>query len=224
MRIREIAGSGEELETLYSEVLTPSFPADELHTLEILRRALDDGSGPIVIAEDEDGKMLGCAIGEWEPEPRVVLLAYLAVRPGLRGGGIGGPLLEAAITGWRERFGPCLILAEVEDPDYFEGSEAHGNPKARWRFYQRRGARALDIPYFQAALRPGLSRVPHLMLVVLDTDPKFHGTAPDTVDAATVRTYLEIYQRDCEGAVGTDPQAMALWQALDRPEGVPYRS
>jgi GNAT superfamily N-acetyltransferase len=207
MLVHELTTPGEKTRALYAEVLTPSFPPDELHSLRTLHSALEAGTGPIWIAEDDDGRILGGAVGEWDAENRVVLLSYLAVRPGIRGGGVGGSLLRAA----------------VEDPAHFRGSEAHGDPAARWRFYQRQGGRALDLPYFQAALRPDTRRVPHLMLVVLHADPKFNVAGPDTVDPAPLRAYLEGYQRECEGAVGVDPQAMALWQALDRPAGVPFR-
>jgi GNAT superfamily N-acetyltransferase len=223
MLVHELTAPGEKTRALYAEVLTPSFPPDELHSLRTLHGALEAGTGPIWIAEDDDGRILGGAVGEWDAENRVVLLSYLAVRPGTRGGGVGGSLLRAALDAWRSRLSPCLILAEVEDPAHFRGSEAHGDPAARWRFYQRQGGRALDLPYFQAALRPDTRRVPHLMLVVLHADPKFNVAGPDTVDPAPLRAYLEGYQRECEGAVGVDPQAMALWQALDRPAGVPFR-
>jgi GNAT superfamily N-acetyltransferase len=222
MRVHELTSPGEKSRALYSEVLDPSFPPDELHTLETLHGAMEAGTGPIWIAEDDEGRILGGAVGEWDAGSRIVLLSYLAVRPGIRGGGVGGSLLRAALDAWRSRLSPCMILAEVEDPAHYRGGGAHGDPAARWRFYQRHRGRALDLPYFQAALRPGTARVPHLMLVVLHADPKFSGAGPDTIDPASLRAYLEDYQRQCEGAVGTDPQAMALWQALDRPGGVPF--
>lgn len=224
MRIRQLTASDKALFPLYEEILEPSFPPEELLSEPVLRERLADGSGPILVAEDDRGRVLGCAVGEWDAESRVMLLTYLAIRPGLRGGGVGGRLLDAALTAWNAGFGPCLILAEVEDPEHFAGGiDAHGDPAARWRFYERRGGRVLDIPYFQAALRPGLERVPHLMLTVLSSASEFAGQAPDTVDPATLRTYLEGYQIACEGEIATDAQAQAMWQALDRADGVPFR-
>jgi hypothetical protein len=142
------------------------------------------------------------------------------VRPGLRGGGIGGPLLDAAMTEWKRRYDPCLILAEVENPAQHHVSAAYGDPVARVRFYQRRGARILDLPYFQAALGPEKSRVHNLFLMVLHADPSFAGAGEDTIDGEVLRRYLEKYQIQCEGVIGTDDDAVALWQAVRRPNGV----
>jgi hypothetical protein len=137
---------------------------------------------------------------------------------------VGNQLLDVAEQAWREQWGPCLALAEVEDPAHHNGSAATGDPRARVRFYQRRGARALDIPYFQAALRTGAARVPDLLLMVLAGADQFAGTRPDTIDPIVIRTYLEIYQRQCEGQIGIDPQAMQLWDAIDaQPDGIRFR-
>ena len=168
--------------------------------------------------------MVGAAVGEWDEGLRVVLLAWLALRPGVRGGGIGGVLLDAAQADWIARYSPCLVLAEVADPAGHVGNEAHGDPVARLRFYQKRGARILDMPYFQASLGPGMPRVPDLLLLVLHADEQFAGSEPDTIDGRVLREYLELYQRECEGQVATDEQAVRMWEAVDRPGGVPLLS
>jgi GNAT superfamily N-acetyltransferase len=214
---------GGPITTVYDELLVPAFPPAELCSRDGLVGLVERGEMAWV-ALDGDGQVAGTAIFEWDAEPRVLLLAWLAVRPGLRGSGLGGRLLDAAAEAWRKEFAPCLVLAEVEDPDHHTGSDATGDPTARLRFYRGRGARVLDLPYFQAALGPDAQRVPDLLLIVLDADPKFHGSAPDTIDPAVLRRYLEIYQQQCEGQIGTDDQAMRLWQALDaQPTGVALR-
>jgi N-acetylglutamate synthase and related acetyltransferases len=180
---------------------------------------------PIWVALDDAGRVVGGAVCQWTPRLRVMLLAWLAVRPGARGGGVGGRLLDAALASWRTEYAPCLVLAEVEDPEHHRGSDLTGDPARRHRFYLDRGARILDLPYFQPSLGRGLPRVPHLHLMVLHVDPALRGRAPDTVDAATVRRYLQWHQRSCEGRVGTDEQSTRLWHAIDAHlDGVPYRS
>jgi GNAT superfamily N-acetyltransferase len=214
---------GPQVAQLYNEIFRSAFPPAELCGLSDFEGMIAGGQ-PCWIAVDDDDRVLGGASCEWDDPPRIMLLAWLAVRPELRGQGMGNQLLDVAGKAWREQWGPCLALAEVEDPAHHHGSEATGDPVARLRFYQRRGARALDIPYFQAALGAGGERVPDLLLMVLDTYPEFAGAQPDTIDPAVVRSYLELYQRQCEGAVGTDPQAMRLWDAIDaHPEGIAYR-
>jgi GNAT superfamily N-acetyltransferase len=224
MRIYEATGSGPVIEDFYQQVLVPSFPPDELISLDEVQENANGQDASIWLSEDDDGTILAGAIAEWDDSVRVLLLSYLAVRPGIRGGGIGGPLYLAALESWRQRFKPCLILAEVEDPEAHRGSEDHGDPEARLRFYVNRGSRILDLPYFQPALEPGAERVYGLLLIALHVDPEFAGAGgADTVDAAVVRKYLENYQTQYEGQVATDDQAMKMWRALDRPEGVRLR-
>ncbi|WP_412541720.1 hypothetical protein R8Z50_03965 [Longispora sp. K20-0274] len=208
MRILAVAGPHPLLAEFHAEVLTPSFPPSELGSLDEL-----DGAH-VRLALDDDGRVLGGAVGDWDPELRVMLLGYLALRPGVRGGGIGGALLDDTLAAWRAEHDPCLILAEVEDPEAHAGAvEEHGDPAARLRFYRRRGARALDIPYFQPALSPESGRVPGLFLMVLHAAPEFLASA-DAVDPAPVRSFMEGYFLVTEGAIPTDPQANALWDAL----------
>ena len=223
MRIAELTG-GPVVDTIYAQILEPCFPPAEMCSLQSVQYLAGAGRGLFWAAFDEQDTALGCAIGDWDAGPRVVLLSWLAIRPGLRGGGIGGALLDAAQAEWVARYSPCLVLAEVEDPACHAGSEVYGNPRARLRFYQRWGARILDIPYFQASLAPGLPRVPDLLLMVLHADEQFAGSEPDTIDGAVLRQYLELYQRQCEGRVATDEQAAWLWEAIDRPGGVPLLS
>jgi hypothetical protein len=224
MRIYEAPGPGPVIEDFYQHILVPSFPADELVSLDEVQEIAAGEDGSIWLAEDADGTIVAGAIAEWDDSVRVLLLGYLAVRPGIRGGGIGGPLYLKALESWQQRFKPCLILAEVEDPEVHSGSEDHGDPAARLRFYVNRGSRILDFPYFQPALKPGAERVSGLLLIALHIDPEFAGSGgADTVDAAVVRKYLENYQTQYEGTVATDDQAMIMWRAIDRPEGVRLR-
>ena len=223
MRIYEARGSGPIIGAFYHQILVPSFPAAELIGLDEAQKIADREDASIWLAEDADGTILGGAIAEWDESVRVLLLSYLAVGPEIRGGGIGGPLYLTALESWRQRFKPCLIIAEIEDPSAHGGSEDYGDTAARLRFYVKRGSRILDFPYFQPALEPGAERVTGLLLIVLHADPEFAGAGDDTIDAGVVRKYLESYQIQYEGKVATDDQAMGIWRALDRPEGVRLR-
>src|SRR5260370_10645015 len=94
---------------------------------------------------------------------------------------------------------------------------------ARLRFYRNRGSQILDFSYFQPALEPGTDRVSGLLLIVLHADPDFAGADANTIDRAVVCRFLENYQIQYEGKVAPDDQAMEMWRALDRPEGVRLR-
>ncbi len=225
MHTLEVNESGPVIEAFYHQILEPSFSADVLIGLDELQDIAASDVGSVWLATDDDGTILGGAVGEWDESARVVLLGYLAVRPGIRGGGIGGPLYLDALDSWRQKFRPCLVLAEIEDPDVpgHSDNEEHGDAAARLRFYLSRGSRVLDIPYFQPALEPGADRVSGLLLIVLHADQDFAGAEEGTIDAGPVRKYLENYQIQYEGKVATDDQAMEMWRALDRPGGVRLR-
>ncbi|WP_225849437.1 N-acetyltransferase [Streptomyces sp. HPF1205] len=220
MRVVHVQDNGPLLESLYTDVLAPSFPPDELETAEWLRSGVADGTVLATAAVDSDGAAIGAAIGHWLPGARTLLLTYLAVPPGSRGGGIGG-LLFSEVTGtWQKRLRPRATFAEIEHPLAHSASADYGDPSARLRFYARHGARALDIPYFQPSLRPGSGRVYGLLLAVFSLAPECAGARAGTVTPDLVRSFLEggYYQ---ETALGLDPASLALRRALDRPEGIP---
>jgi len=203
---------GEQFDAVYSDVLVPSFPPDELDSLDTFRRGLRAGDVLGTAVLGDDGRPLAAMVGEWSPDSRVLLLSYLAVADGSRRLGIGGPLYETVLGRWRTEFAPCLILAEIEHPDGHESSPAYGDPAARLRFYGRHGASILRLPYFQPALRGGGSRVYGMLLLALHVDPSY-GDA-HAVDAGALRAFLTGYW-EVEGGVGDDPATVALFSGLD---------
>lgn len=223
MRIVDLTADDATLHQLYRDVLSPSFPPDELVSLEFLLDSIRDGHAEVSVALDDSGRVLAGAVGEWSASSRVMLLSYLAVAPGSRASGIGTSLYEATIRRWRAKYRPCLVLAEVERPDLHAASPVHGDPAARLRFYGRHGGGVLDLPYFQPALGPGRSRVFGLLLLALWVDPELTGEGgPDTVAPDPLLTFVTGYLAETEGGVDpADPAAAALLRALDVPTGVP---
>lgn len=219
MRVVHVQDSDPLLESLYTDILARSFPSDELQTAEWLRSGVADGTVLAAAALDSSGAAIGAAIGQWSPWARTLLLAYLAVLPGSRGSGAGGLLLSEVTRAWQQRLQPRATFAEVEHPLANSVSVAYGDPSARLRFYARHGARALDIPYFQPALRPGSGRVYGMLLTVLAPAPECAGAHAGTLTPDLVRSFLEAFYQ--ETIVGTDPASLALRRALDRPEGIP---
>lgn len=220
-RIVQVDPAQPLFDAAYADILTPSFPPEERGGREELRAGALAGNTSVLAAVDEDGQPTAVAVGDWSPDIGVALLSYLAVRSDRRGTGVGGELLAAATADWRERWRPALMLAEIEHPTAHGASEAYGDPDKRVRFYARRGMRALDVPYFQPGLRPGSPRMYGFMLCTLEVADEGAGAEPDTVDGARVARFMTEYLEGCEGAVGTDPACLALFAALDRPEGVP---
>jgi GNAT superfamily N-acetyltransferase len=221
MRIVEVEPTDPAFDAVYADILTPSFPPEERGALEDLRIGVRSGDTSVLAALDDDGRLVAAAVGDWSADSGVVLLSYLAARPGLRGGGAGGELLRAATTRWRERWQPALMLAEIEDPRAHGSSEEYGDPDKRVRFYANHGVRALAAPYFQPGLAPGSPRVYGVMLCTLEVAATGIGPEPDTVDGARVSRFMTGYLNSCEGRVGSDPACVGFFAALDRAGGVP---
>jgi GNAT superfamily N-acetyltransferase len=214
------AGDTAAIADFYERILVPHFRADELIGLGGLRAGLKSGNTRALVARRADGVIAGGAVGDLFPESGVVLLSYLAVPPEGRGAGTGGALMTAAAERWKAAWRPPLMVMEVEDPRHFGSDEAFGDPYARVRFYERLGARALPVPYFQPALGRARQRVPHLLLMVFGGTEVPPGTTH--VNGWLVESFLIEYLEECEdGDLTGDEQAQRLLAACRRPGGLP---
>jgi hypothetical protein len=219
--IEEIdADDAQQVADFYGRVLAPHFHADELETSENISAGLKSGGTRALVARTAEGTIIGGAVGDLFPRSRVLLLSYLAVAAEGRGTGTGGLLMQALTDLWGRQLSPPLLVMEVEDPRYYHSDPAFGDPVARVRFYERLGARALPLPYFQPALGPDGRRVPHLMLMVFGGTDAPPGT--QQVDGSLVELFLTEYLEGCEGPVRPDDaEAQRLLAACRRPGGLP---
>lgn len=175
------------LRRFYVDVLQPTFPPEELVSYDALRHGLRRcGSGGVVLL-DGSSPVAGVVTEDYL-DGRVRLVCYLAVVAAARSSGLGPRLLEAALADGEPG---QVVLAEVEDPRYHPVT-ATNDPVARLRFYHRIGARLVPLRYVQPALRAGLPRVEHLLLVAV-------GTPPADVPGALVADFLTEYYGVCEG-------------------------
>jgi GNAT superfamily N-acetyltransferase len=198
-------------------MLVPNFLADEVLSVEHLVEGVRNGDKRVLVASGPDGAFLAGAVGEWYPDSRVQLLAYLVVRPELRGQGLGSRILSAALEQWTAALEPLLVVGEVEDPRHFQDTGL-GDVVARVRLYERLGVRALPVPYAQPALVPGGSRVPGLMLMVFSS----HDDArlpSGNVDSALVERFLTEYYTAVEGTLSPGDTQVEAMRAACRTEG-----
>ena len=94
------------------------------------------------------------------------------------------------------------------------------DPVRRVALYEGNGARSLPVAYFQPALRPGASRVPHLLLMVSGGSAVPPGAG--RVDGTVVERFLKEYFELCEGPPrADDPEYYALLGQCRRPGGLP---
>ena len=215
--VRAIESPGPDLESVYRRLLEPSFPPEEMGTLEELAAGVGTGSASVLVHVAR-GEPDAVAVGwRFAPVP-VVLLSYLAVAPGARGTGVGGALLREAVTAWTRT--PCLVLAEVEHPSSEHVSEAWGDPRRRLAFYTHHGARVLDLPYLQPEVHAGAGRADGMLLLALHVDPTLL-TPTGRVRSKAVEAFLRAYFARAEGAPPSDPPALILLERASDPSGVP---
>lgn len=189
------------LRDVYDRLLAPVFRPDELMTLDEIRQAYVHPGGEPSVVVLVDGTPRAVMMGEWYADHRVLLLAYLSVDGALRGSGVGARLVGEVLPGWCAGREPVLVLAEVEDPRAWAGSDVAGDPRARLRFYDRLGGQVLPLRYVQPSLRDGSPRVDGMLLLRLDRSPG--------MPASLLRAFLEEYVTACEGAAALDDPPMA---------------
>ena len=213
------AGSAVAFRRLYDDVLQPSFAAAELLEADTLWQDVCGGR-VLVAAAVEGDDVCGAIVADWYQQSRVLLISYLAVRPGRRAEGIGGRLITTAVARWRDLLAPLAVVAEVEDPRYFL-DDRYGDAGRRLTFYDRLGARFLPVPYMQPEVRPGHGRVPHLLLMVIAWDESAC-VAPGRLDGALIDRFLGQSFEQMEGRLTPgDIELARLRDACRRPDGLP---
>jgi hypothetical protein len=179
------------LRELHEQVLHPSFSP-----VEYIQPTSFQPVDELALIACQDELVVGGALGELYST--ATLLAYLAVRPGLRGGGIGSTLLAAIQNRWVGQ--RPVMFVELDDPRYHEPRADYGDPAARLRFYGGCGTQLLAIPYFQPRLRSDLARGYRAFLGVISPD----GVALTTMPASQVTQFLREYFEVCEGPEALD--------------------
>jgi GNAT superfamily N-acetyltransferase len=143
-----------------------TFPPEERFLAgELLRLLQDPARRPLHhwLALIEAGQRL-TGLGLWQslPEVATAYLWYLAVQPGLRGGGLGAALYQSILASALETH-PLLIF-EVELPELAPDEAARQLRERRIAFYRRQGARLLGGVHYLETVGPHLPPVPmHLM-------------------------------------------------------------
>lgn len=216
MRIVEVA-EAESLELVYQDVLLPSFPPSELMPPSWLTDGVASGEVAVLAAFDDGGAPLAAAVTE-RLAPDAELLVYLAALPASRGSGVGSALLTRVTRSAVDSV--SLLLAEVERPDRHTGSPEHGDPTARLRFYERAGARVLELPYVQPPIEPGGQIVRGMLLLALHVPDAALREGGSAVDGSLV-------ERAIAAMLGEEPDDdgdLAALRAASRRSVVAVRS
>ena len=93
-----------------------------------------------------------------------------------------------------------MTLAEVDDPRQHASDLGIGDPFERLKFYERFGARVLDLPYFQPRLTAKGQRAHRMLLLAFDVsnDALVDGPVP-ALKGDIVSGFLRQYFADAEG-------------------------
>jgi predicted N-acetyltransferase YhbS len=192
IRFRDLRADADTslIEAVYRDILESSFNHNELETLDVIVDGLTEGGryecwGLCALDGDEP---VGCVLGYPYLVSGVLLIGYLAVRPSVRGRGVGRTLLDEAKRRWYGKTGLSLVVAEVEDPRYHEAARGI-DPERRIAFFARREAQLVIGPYLQPRLDESMKRVPHMFLAVLD------GGGRASVPSPQIATFLTEYFR-----------------------------
>ena len=191
------------LRDFHSNVLSPSFAADELEAVSAMSAGLrGQGSTDLraTVALDEDGAVAAGIVGEVFRGTGVLLLSYLAVRPDRRGRGLGSRLMEEVAQAWYREPEIVLAVGEAHDPRQWpETPDEH--PRDRLRLYERLGARLLRVPFTQPALEDGAGRVRGFLLLAFYVAPALLLKAPEgpAIRGEVVLRFVRAYYDIAEG-------------------------
>lgn len=203
MRIVDLADSTdpELVAEFYDAVLRPSFTVDELpEDSGWLVASLSDGSGEIIAAVvvDDEGGLLSGAVGEPFPDCGIVLLGYMATRPGNRSRGLGSLVIESIVKPWISSTKCDYVVGEVMDPRLHREDLSADD---RVRFYARHGARVADVPFFQPRVDPHSARVYGELLTVVAAREDM---TKARLSSARLRCFVEQYFHMAEGSKALD--------------------
>ena len=119
-------------------------------------------SAMLLVAESGLNKVLGFALILHFPEINSAFLDFVAVRPGIRGGGVGSALYEAMrelLVRMRARGLYLEVLPD--DPKVIANADMLKENKQRMRFYEHYGARPIVGTRYETPI--GDSPAPHLI-------------------------------------------------------------
>ena len=225
IRFRDLRADAGLIEAVYHEILESSFDPDELETLDSILDGLMPGGNDEVwgLCAVDGEKAVGCIVGYPYRRSGVLLIGYVAARPGQRSRGIGGLLLDEARRRWYGKPGLTLVVAEIDDPRYHPPT-GEIDAERRVAFSARQGMQLVVGPYFQPRLKgAGKKRVYGLFLAVLD-DTSGAASPGRLVSARQLTAFLLEYfttSEECSDWPQDEERALASRLVLQPRDGWP---
>lgn len=172
------------------EIYVNSFPPNERHTEEVVKRRLEKGLYKMFAGHLND-KVVAMALIYPLKNTDFILFDYMAVKREDRSKGIGTELVKALLNILRKDLNDKYLILEVENPKY-------GNNKIererRVKFYRQFGAKEMNRVNY---ILPPLSGVTptEMILMVL---PKYKNgkVSKKLVKKIIIQIYKELYNRN----------------------------
>lgn len=184
-----------------------SFPANERHSVELIRQRVEAGSSQLHIGRMGDDVVCMALLWPFKAIP-FILLDYLAVKNGYRGANIGSGFMEY-LSGVAKSMGKTMVL-EVEHPDFGNNREER---MGRINFYLSTGAYLLDdFTYILPALDSTTPTQMVLMLYPPQADTHYY---TNDIKQLVIMLYEELYNRSSDDPllnsfIGTIPKIVTI--------------
>lgn len=150
----------------------------------------------LLVSETGMGRITGFSLILHFPEINSSLLDFIAVAPGIRGGGLGSALYEATREYCRG-IGSRALYMEVQpdDPSAVHDEARLGENRRRLRFYELYGVRPIADTAYETPI--GSSPAPYLLFDGLGrTEPLGREEARAAVRVILTRKYAHLVSRD----------------------------
>lgn len=219
IRIRQITDPGDPAIRAFGDLQDRTYadpdlliPPDVLPHL--LARKTPTHRNLMLVAEDDDGTVVGGTVFHYLAAPNAGFSSYLAVAPEVRGRGIATQLHQARFALLDETAGPRApaagLFIDVVAPERLTAAEAERelagmDPAARRRAFQRMGFRRVDVAYYQPAEGSGGEAVTHMDLLFCPRSP-----GADWVERELVVETMRAYWTPWLGKAVADRNAAEL--------------
>jgi GNAT superfamily N-acetyltransferase len=198
----------------YDDLLVPTFRPSQLESRGTFCGHIASGRALGLALLDPDGTPISMIAGYPYPAG-VLLIGYLATRPGYRGRAWGAELLARAREAWFDNGEFGVAVAEVDDPAARPGRTAERG----LRFYERHDARLVARPYFQPRLEDAGAREFGLLLLSVWWRPE--QMRDGAVPSELFVSWLKAYFTEEEGVLPDDTAFADLLRAYAADTRVP---
>lgn len=205
----------ELFDTWYKQLYEPNFPEEERFTLdgykEEYKRLIQTGCIPYFSVATDKDKIVGGISGLMLNEINTAFGGFVVVDNNIRGRGLAKEMIQQFITDTKTN----RLVAEVEDPSKFQGKEREVADH-RLGFYEKLGAKVLDMKFLNGVIAEGQQPLDSLMLIVMQKENKT-SMSKEEVGELLLNILTHVYAME---DAGNSPQYQQMMASI-KADGVP---